>query len=98
MGRTQGPVSVRMRVRSAAGGPGKVEWLGEAGAEKAAPKSVAFEVPAGEWRELAVEVPAQGLLGTTRLYLPASPQPLELDWVEIRSGKTPPQRWNFDTP
>jgi arylsulfatase A-like enzyme len=29
MGRTQGPVSVKLRVRSAAGGAGKVEWLGD---------------------------------------------------------------------
>jgi len=96
MGRMQGPVSLKLRVRSAAGGAAKIEWLGDAQADKATPKSVAFEVPAGEWRELAVEVPAQGLLGTTRLYLPASGQPLELDWVEIQSGTTPPQRWNFD--
>jgi arylsulfatase A-like enzyme len=95
MGRTAGPVVVKLRVRSAAGGAGKVEWLGDAAAG-AEPKSVPFFVAAGEWQELSVEVPAQGLLGTTRLYLPASAQPLELDWVELAAKGTKPQRWEFN--
>ncbi len=98
MGRTTGPVVVKLRVRSSAGGAGKVEWLGNAAAG-AAPKSVAFNVAAGDWQEHSVDVPAQGLLGTTRLYLPAGDQPLELDWVELRgkSAQAKPQRWEFNS-
>jgi hypothetical protein len=94
MGRLQGPVVVKLRVRTAAGGAGKVEWMGDttAGAE---PKSVAFNVAAGGWQEVTVEVPAQGLLGTTRLYLPAGAQPLELDWAEVTPKGAPRQRWDF---
>jgi arylsulfatase A-like enzyme len=94
MGRTQGPVVVKLRVRSATGGAGKVEWLGDATAG-AEPKSVAFNLTPGDWQELSVAVPAKGLLGTTRLYLPASVQPVELDWAEITAKGAPPQRWDF---
>lgn len=97
MGRTTGPVVVKLRVRSASGGEGKVEWLGDAQAGTE-PKSVAFNVAAGDWQELSVDMPAKGLLGTTRLYLPVSSQPLQLDWVELRSGgaQAKPQRWEFN--
>jgi arylsulfatase A-like enzyme len=97
-GKTTGPVVVKFRVRSSTGGAGKIEWLGDQ-TSGAKPQSVPFNVAAGEWQELSVEVPAQGLLGTTRLYLPAGDKPLELDWAELRS-KTPgakPQRWEFNS-
>src|SRR5215204_2419857 len=77
-----GPVVVTLRVRSASGGDGKVEWLPPGGAAAGtSPKSVPFEVPAGDWKELTVDVPAQGPLGILRLYLPASTKPVQLDWV-----------------
>ncbi len=99
MGKTAGPVVVKFRIRSGDGGTGKVEWLpsGQAGGGADA-KSVPFDVPAGDWRELAVSVPEEGPLGTMRLYLPAGAKPVELDWVEVggeRAGRKP-QRWNFD--
>lgn len=92
MGRTKGPVTVKMRLRSSVGGEGKVEWAGEAdsGAE---PKSAPFTVAPGEWQEVVVEIPESGILGTTRLYLPAS-GPLELDWAEISGEAT--MRWDFN--
>jgi len=96
MGRTTGPVVFALHVRSISGGEGKIEWLGDtkAGAE---PKSVPFKIAAGDWQELSVEVPAQGQLGTTRLYLPASQQPVDVDWIELRhkSPDAKPQRWEF---
>lgn len=97
MGKQAGPVAVKFRVRSAAGGTGKVEWLGDVAAG-AQPQSVAFKIEAGEWREVTVELPAKGLLGITRLYLPAGAQPVDVDWIEV-SGKGPnsmPMRWGFD--
>lgn len=99
MGRTTGPVVVKLRVRAIAGGAGKVEWLGDQTAG-ATPRSVPFTVSAGEWQEISVEVPAKGLLGTTRLYLPASDKPLEVDWVELRGkgANAKPQRWEFNMP
>jgi arylsulfatase A-like enzyme len=93
-GRTQGPATVKLRVRSAADGTGKIEWLGDAGAG-AQPQSVPYSVAAGQWREVVVEMPAKGLLGTTRLYLPAGAGSVELDWVELTAHGAKPQRWDF---
>ncbi|MBI3882187.1 MAG: sulfatase [Verrucomicrobia bacterium] len=95
MGKLQGSVVVKLRVRSAVGGVGKVEWMGDAAAG-AEPKSVMFTVAAGDWQELTVDVPAKGTLGTTRLYLPAGAQPVELDWAEIAAKGAKPQRWEFN--
>jgi hypothetical protein len=95
MGRTQGPVVVKLRVRSPLGGEGQIEWLGDpqAGAE---PQAVLFTVPDGDWHDLTVDVPAKGLLGTMRLYLPASDKPLDVDWVEFTARGAKPQRWEFN--
>lgn len=95
MGRMQGPVTVKQRVRSSSGGEGRVEWLGDANAGAQA-QAVTFSVPVGDWKELTVSVPARGLLGTTRLYLPATGAGLQLDWVEIAPKAGAPQRWEFD--
>ncbi len=98
MGRTAGPAVVAFRARSAQGGAGKVEWLpsGQAGGGADA-KSVAFEVAAGDWRELSVAIPQPGPIGTLRLYLPAHAAPVELDWVEVRGqgAGARSQRWEF---
>ncbi len=95
MGKQAGPVLVKLRVRSAAGGAGKVEWLGDQ-TTGAKPKSIDFKLAAGDWQEISVDVPSKGLLGTTRLYLPASAQPVELDWVELAAKGAKPQRWEFN--
>jgi len=95
MGRATGPATVKLRVRSASGGVGKVEWMGEAAAG-AQPQSAEFTVRAGDWQELTVDVPAKGVLGTTRLYLPVAGAGAELDWVEIATKGAKPQRWEFN--
>lgn len=58
-------------------------------------KSVAFQLAAGDWRELTVELPAVGTLGILRLYLPAAKEPVELDWVELKPAEGKSQRWDF---
>lgn len=94
MAKTSGPATVTVRVRSASGGPGKVEWLTPM---KDDAKSVPFDVPAGGWKELTVEVPAQGPLGLLRVYLPAAMHPIDVDWIEVRGKEaaTKRQRWEF---
>ncbi len=92
-GKFSGPATVRLRVRSAGGGAGKIEWLpSPQAADKA--KSVPFQFKSGDWQEVSVELPAQGTLGIVRLYLPAEKEPVQLDWVELQSGKNI-RRWEF---
>lgn len=85
-GQFSGPSTVTFRARSSSGGDGKVEWLPSPGASKSA-KSVSFHLPGGDWQDVAVKLPATGKLGIVRLYLPAQNQPVQIDWIELQSGK-----------
>ena len=92
-GNMTGPAVVKLRVRSAAGGSGKVEWLPTPqAAEKA--RSIPFNCAAGDWQELRVELPTKGTLGILRLYLPAQKEMVQVDWIEVQAGKTT-RRWDF---
>jgi len=86
-----GPAVVRLRVRAAAGGPGKVEWIPRTGKQQ----SVPFRVPAGQWRELEVSIPASGPLGILRVYLPAQQRPVQVDWIELHPEQGRVRRWDF---
>ena len=84
-GKFAGPTVVKFRARSASGGAGKVEHLPTpAAADKA--KSVAFQLTAGDWQDVSVELPADGTLGIVRLYLPAQKEAVQIDWISIQSG------------
>jgi len=85
-GRLSGPTVVTFRARSAAAGTGKVEWRPSPQSADEA-QSVPFELTSGTWQEVRVELPADGPLGIVRLYLPATSEPLQLDWIELRSGR-----------
>lgn len=88
LGQTAGPATLKVRLRSQAGGPGRFESIG-AGKDPAAAKSVAFTVAPGEWQELSVELPVNRPLGIVRLHLPATKQAVEIDWIEITAGGKP---------
>jgi len=65
--------------------------------ETAGSGSAPFDLPAGDWRELTVEIPTAGLPGVIRLYLPAHEKPVEIDWIELRpkAAAARGQRWEF---
>ena len=85
-----GPAKVSFRVRCAKGGAGKAEWIPSGGKAQ----SVPFKIPAGDWQDVTLDIPATGPLGIFRLYLPAQDQPVELDHVEL-TGTGQPKRWDF---
>jgi arylsulfatase A-like enzyme len=88
-----GPAVVKLRARCANGGDGKIELVNPKASPPTA-KSFPFALPAGDWQEVTVNVPAQGPLGILRVYLPAQKQAVEIDWIELKAdGK--PRRWNF---
>jgi hypothetical protein len=98
-GKMTGPAVLKLRVRSIAGGAGKVESYPASAADATNMKSVPFQVPAGDWQELSVELAEKGPLGTLRLYLPTDANPVELRWVELRGkGSGASQRWDFSAP
>jgi len=85
-----GPAKFSFRVRSAAGGPGKAEWIPTGGKAQSAP----FEIPSGGWQIISLDLPATGPLGILRLYLPAQSQPVEIDYIAL-SGNGKTRRWDF---
>ena len=93
-GQHKGPAIVRLRARAAATGPGRVEVVPPAG--QSAAQSVPFELKGGDWRVLKIDVPATFPLNILRVYLPAQKQPVEVNWVELKTqDEKQPRRWHF---
>jgi hypothetical protein len=92
-----GPVTLRLRARSA-GGPAKVQWRTATQEEFPAAGQIAeFSLGASEdWQEAKVTLPVEGSLLHLRLYLPAQKTPVTLDWVELTPAHGKPQRWDFN--
>lgn len=92
-----GPVEMRLK-STAGGGPAKVQWRTADQPEfPREGQAVEFALqPGGEGAETRVELPVSGSLLHLRLYLPAQQQPVELDWVELRSQGGRSQRWEFE--
>jgi len=96
-----GPAVLKLRVRSGAGGAGKVQWR-TADQETFPPAGqiVTFDLKAGaDWQDVAVALPVQGELVHFRLYLPAERAPVEITSVQylpVNSSK-PVRAWNFGT-
>ncbi len=90
-----GPATVTFRVRTARPGAAQIEWLNlNAGKQGAKPHSVPYTLNGGDWQEVKVNLPATGALGVIRLYVPALPQPVEIDWIEVQ-GAGAKKRWDF---
>ncbi len=93
-GKLSGTASLKFRTRSKTGGGGKVEWLPTPqSADKA--RSVPFQIAAGYWQDVVVELPAEGVPGIIRLYLPAQKDPVQLDWIELNHTQGKSRRWEF---
>ena len=92
-----GPVTLRLRARSA-GGAGKVQW--RTAVQEAFPASgqtVEFTLTGStEWSETPIVLPVSGSLRHLRLYLPAQKNPVELDWIELAPATGKAQRWDFE--
>lgn len=91
-----GPVTLRLRIRSA-GGAARVQWrLASQGEFPAGGQTAEFALPVqGEWAEASVVLPVDGVVQHLRLYLPVQKSPAEIDWIELVSGAGAPRRWDF---
>ncbi|MCA9205239.1 MAG: N-acetylgalactosamine 6-sulfate sulfatase, partial [Planctomycetales bacterium] len=96
--RHDGPVVLRLRIRAAAGGTGRVTWKEARQDDFPDDQSVEFAVPAGnEWNELSVRIPIRSSPGIVRLYLPAEAGPVELQRIAYFTADTekPIRGWDF---
>lgn len=91
MARISGPAIVKLRVRSGAGGAGKIESYPNGSADSKGMIAVPLVVKAGDWQELKIDLSAKAPLGTLRVYLPDA----EIDFIEVAPLKGKTQRWDF---
>lgn len=96
MARMNGPAVVKLRVRSPSGGAGKLECLPQTSANPTHVLSTSFEVKAGDWQDITVELSHTEPLGTLRIYLPVTAeQSAELDSIQVAPSKGRAERWDF---
>lgn len=81
--RHSGPGTVTLRIKASAGAS-HFDWLPGGARDK--PQTVPFKLAGGDWQELTIKVPATGPLGVVRIYLPKQDEPIEIDWIEIKSA------------
>lgn len=94
-GRMTAPAVVRLRVRSVAGGKGRIDSLSQGVTDASQIISVPFDVPGGEWQQIAVELKHSGPLGVLRLFLPATEAPIEIDRIDIQPASGRGESWAF---
>lgn len=92
-GGVTGPAVVKLRVRCAGGGEGKIEWL-KPGSAAGDAKSVPITIKPGDWQDLTIDVPAQDQIGILRVYIPAQKQPVEVQGIELK-GADKTKKWTF---
>ena len=95
MAKIDGPVTVKLRVRSASGGDGRIDIMSGDKDNPGVAQTAAIKVASGDWNEISAELLAPGPLGTLRVYLPAT-QPVEIDWIEVTPKKGRSTRWDFN--
>ena len=92
-----GPITLKLRARSATGGPGKVRWITRDQAEfPATGQTVPFNISAGgDWQDVTVDVPVTGDLRLLRLYLPADASPVEIASIHAIGRNGTLKSWSF---
>jgi arylsulfatase A-like enzyme len=95
-GKMTAPATVKMKVRSAAGGDGRIDCLPRGAGDESKVFSTRYHIVPGDWQEITVELTHSGPLGTMRLYLPTDQAtPVEIDQIEILPAKGRGQTWAF---
>lgn len=97
--RANGPVEVRLRIRTPKDGVCRLQWRTE-GQERfpETGQRRSFDVAGGDWQELSVPLDVQGRLVHVRLFMSDPKRPTEIDCMKIRSREgngTDRHRWDF---
>nr|MBP6785745.1 sulfatase-like hydrolase/transferase [Verrucomicrobiales bacterium] len=93
----EGPVKVKLRLRSNQGGKGSLAWKTETQADfPEEGQVIGFTLSGGEsWQDFTLDLPVQGTLGTLRIFLPAVDNPVDVEMIDISAGEGKSRRWNF---
>jgi hypothetical protein len=93
-----GPLTLKLRARSRAGGTGKVQWRTATQETFVETQAVSYAVPAGEsWQDITVQVPVRGRAGILRLYLPAEPGEIEIQSIQFLNKSGQEKVWDFSS-
>ncbi len=92
-----GPLTLKLRARSTAGGKGRVQW--RTSSQETFPRSaqvVTFDLPAGPmWQNVTVQLPIQGKARIIRLYLPAETSAVEIQSIQFLDKNDRKKTWDF---
>ncbi|WP_339727481.1 sulfatase [uncultured Gimesia sp.] len=93
-----GPLTLKLRIRSTAGGTGKVQW--KTAAQKTFSRtgqSVEYSFKGGQqWQDVTLQLPIQGNPGIVRLYLPATASPVEIQTIRFTGKGSGEKSWSFE--
>jgi len=92
-----GPLTLKLRARSTAGGEGRIQW--RTAAQQTFPESaqvVTYDLPAGtKWEDLSIQLPIQGAAGIIRLYFPAEKTAVEVQSIQFLDKTGRKKSWDF---
>ena len=95
--RLRGPLTLKLRARSTAGGEGRVQW--RTSEQEKFPEStqiVTYDLPAGtKWQDVTIQLPIQGDPRVVRLHLPAEKSAVELQSIQFLDKKGRKKAWDF---
>lgn len=90
-GKMTGPATIKLRLRSQTGGAAKIESFPNGSADATGMLSLPFDVKAGDWQDVQLDVTSNALLGTLRVYLPDS----DIESIEVVPVKGSPMKFDF---
>ncbi|MCP4784917.1 MAG: sulfatase [Fuerstiella sp.] len=92
-----GPLTLKLRARSTAGGKGRVHW--RTSGQQTFPESaqvVNYNLPKGTtWQDITVLLPIEGKAGVIRLFLPAEETAVEVQSIQFLDEDGGQKTWDF---
>ncbi|WP_299460432.1 sulfatase [uncultured Gimesia sp.] len=95
----EGPLTLKLRIRSTAGGTGKVQW--KTADQETFPRTgqiveYAFK-GSEEWQDVELKLPVEGKTGIVRLYVPADASPVEFQSIRFSGKGAGEKSWSFES-
>ncbi len=91
-----GPLTLKLRVRSTAGGEGRIQWRIGSKNTFLSEHVVTFQVPAGTtWQDVSIPLPIQGKVSVIRLYLPAEKTAVDVQVIRFMDKRGREKLWDF---
>ncbi|MDF1862397.1 MAG: sulfatase [Verrucomicrobiales bacterium] len=91
-----GPITLRMKVRSEAGGAGRIAWRKASQESFPEEQVVDYTVTGGsKWQDVTVTIPAKGVTSTIRIHVPGGAA-TEFQAIEFSGANGATKTWDFE--